>query len=216
MISNRFEVYIVKDDGPTEQTLTSLFSAAGILSRTFDGGNDFLMACDRLPPGCVVTNLRTGGMDAPEFLRRLNAGPLSFPAIFIANRGEVRQTVEAMKAGAATVLERPYGDEALIGAVRSALQVNARTAAQAAQRSLLAALTPREREVLTGLVDGKTNQMTARHLGISQRTVQVYRASMMKKSGVVSVAELVRLSFGARRSRGVAPAVASTAEGETR
>jgi len=215
MISDRSEVYIVKDDGPTRQALTSLFSAAGILSRTFDGGNDFLTACDGLPPGCIVTSLRTGDMDAPEFLRRLSARPLSVPAIVIASRGEVQQTVEAMKAGAATVLERPYGDEALIDAVRSALHVSARTAAQTAQRRLLAALTPREREVLTGLVEGKTNQMTARHLGISQRTVEVYRASMMKKTGVVSVAELVRLTVGARQSRGLDRGAASTTEGET-
>jgi two-component system response regulator FixJ len=193
------EIYVVKDDGPTRRALGCLLETAGFRPRMFDSGSAFLKGCDHLLPGCVITGLQTPGMDATEFLRRLSAEPVSFPTIVIASGGEVLQTVAAMKAGAATVLERPYGDDILIGAVRSALTVNERDATQTAQRGVLAALTPREHDVLNGLLDGKTNKMVARHLGISPRTVEIYRASMMKKAGVSSVAELVRLAVGAKR-----------------
>jgi two-component system, LuxR family, response regulator FixJ len=198
-MSGLSEIYVVKDDGPPKQALTSLLTTAGFPSRTFDSASVFLEACGRLPPGCVITSLQTRGMDALEFLRRLSAEPVSFPAVVIASSGDVLRTVEAMKAGAATVLERPYGDEVLIGAVRSALEADVRGAAQTAQRSVLAMLTPREDEVLSGLLKGKTNKVIAGDLGISPRTIEVYRASVMKKAGVSSLPELVRLAVSAQR-----------------
>jgi two-component system, LuxR family, response regulator FixJ len=202
-MSGASQVYVVKDDGPTRQTLTSLLAAAGIPSRSFDSRSDFLEACETLPSGCVVTNFQSEGIDAFEFLRRLRQEPVSFPAIVIASGGEVLKAVEAMKAGAATVLERPYVDEILLGAVRSALEVDARATTQTAQRTALDTLTRREVDVLSGLLEGKTNKMTARHLGISSRTVEIYRASVMKKTGLSSVAELVRLSLGAELANGL-------------
>ena len=198
-MSDVSEVYVVKDDGPTKRALTSLLRIAGFPSRSFDNGSAFLEACGRLPPGCVITSLQTRGMDAVEFLRRLDAEPVSFPAIVIAGGSEVVQAVEAMKAGAATVLERPYGDEVLLSAVRSALQVDAQAATQTAQRTALATLTPRQHDVLSGLLAGKTNKMIARQLGISPRTVEAHRASVMRKAGVGSIAELVRLAVTAQR-----------------
>jgi two-component system, LuxR family, response regulator FixJ len=104
-----------------------------------------------------------------------------------------------MKAGAAIVLARPYGDEVLLGAVRSALAADTQAATRTAHRTTLAALTPREHDVLGGLLDGKANKMIARHLGISPRTVEAHRASVMRKSGVGSIAELVRLAVSAQR-----------------
>jgi len=193
------EVYVVKDDGPTKQALMTLLTTAGLRSRTFDSGGVFLEACSGLPAGCVITSLQTGGMDAFEFLRRLSAEPVSFPAVVIASGGDVLQAVDAMKAGAATVLERPYSDEVLLGAVRSALAAEARTAEETVQRLAFAALTPREEDVLSGLLGGKTNKVIARDLGISPRTVEIYRASLMKKAGVGSFPELVRLAVGAKR-----------------
>lgn len=198
-MSGGSEVYVVKNDGPPKRALTSLLTTAGFASRSFDGARAFLNACGRLAPGCVITSFQTQGMNAIEFLRRLDAEPAAFPAIVIASGCEVLQAVEAMKAGAATVLERPYGDEILLGAVRSALQGDARGATETARRTVLARLTPREHEVLSGLLAGRTNKLTARHLGISPRTVEVYRASLMRKSGVGSVAELVRLAVSAQR-----------------
>jgi len=198
-MSDASEVYVVKDDGAERQALTSLLAAAGIPSRSFGSGSAFLEACGHLPKGCVVTNFQTEGMDASEFLRRLGEEPVSFPTVVIACCGEVLKTVEAMKAGAVTVLERPYGDEVLLGAVRSALEADAPGAAQTAQRTVLAALTRREHDVLNGLLEGRTNKMVARHLGISPRTVEVYRANVMKKAGVSSVAELIRLAVGAKQ-----------------
>jgi two-component system, LuxR family, response regulator FixJ len=198
-MSSASEVYIVKDDGPTRLALTSLLETAGFTSRSFQSGSAFLDVCDRLPPGCVITSFQTEGMEAFEFLHRLGAEPVSFPAIVIAGGGEVLKAVEAMKAGAATVLERPYGDEVLLGAVRSALEVDGQAITQTAQGTALHTLTRRELDVLSGVLAGKTNKLTARHLGISPRTVEVYRASLMKKTGLSSVAGLVRLAAGAQR-----------------
>jgi two-component system response regulator FixJ len=138
-------------------------------------------------------------MEVVEFLRCLSVEPISFPAIFIASGGDVLQAVEAMQAGAATVPERPYGDEVLLCAVRSALEVDARATTQTAQRTALGTLTPREDEVLSGLLEGKTNKVIARDLGISPRTVEVYRASVTKKAGVSSLPELVWCAVGAER-----------------
>lgn len=194
------EVYVVKDEGPAKQALTSLLTSAGIPTGTFDDAEAFLQVRHRLKAGCVITSFQARGMGALEFLRRLRTGSTFFPTIIVASEGEILQAVEAMKAGAATVLARPYGDEALLGAVRLALDVRTPTNSQSAQRMVLAALTMRERDVLSGLLDGKTNKMTARHLGISPRTVEVYRASVMKKTGLGSVAELVRMAVDVGRS----------------
>jgi two-component system, LuxR family, response regulator FixJ len=200
-MSGKSQVYVVKDDGPTKQALTSLLTAAGIASRSFDDGSAFLAACDRLPVGCVITNLETDGMDAIEFVRRLSAEPVAFPAIIIASGGDLLPVVEVMKAGAATVLERPYDEGMLLGAVRAALDADACATTQAAPRIALAGLTRREHDVLRGVLEGKTNRMNARDLGISVRTVEVHRASLMKKAGVSSVAALVRMASGAERRR---------------
>jgi len=186
------EVYVVKGDGPMKQALTSLLTTAGLPLRTFESGSAFLEACDRLPPGCVITNFQVRGMETLEFLHRLNAEPVAFPAIVISSGSGVSQAVEAMKAGAVTVLERPYGDEALLGAIRSALEVEARAATPTTQRAALAHLTPREHQVLTGLLEGRPNKVIARLLGISPRTVEVHRASLMKKTRVGSLPELMR------------------------
>ena len=102
-----------------------------------------------------------------------------------------------MKAGAATILERPYDGAAVLSAVRAALEMNVAGAIQAAKRLAIASLTRREHEVLCLLMDGKTNKMSARHLGLSPRTVEIYRASLMRKAGVGSVAELVRMAVAA-------------------
>ena len=198
-MSTASEVYIVKEDGPTKQALTSLLTTAGFPCRAFDNAGDFLDARDDLPPGCVIASLQPPGMDAFEFLRRLGEGRVAFPAIMIAEGGDAFQAVKAMKAGAATVLERPYGDEALLGAVRSVLEVDARAVTQSAQRAALARLTHREQEVLDGLLEGESNKMVARRLSISPRTVESYRAAMMKKIGLHSVPELMRLVIDVAR-----------------
>ena len=201
MTSGAPEVYVVKDDGPPKRDSISLLTTAGVPWRSFDSGIAFLETCDRLPPGCVITSFQTEGMDALEFLRRLGAEPVTFPTIVITSAGRVLQAVEAVKAGAATVLERPYDDEVLLDAIASALEADRPAAAQTAQRMVLATLTPRENDVLDGLLEGKTNKVVARHLAISPRTVEVYRASVMKKAGVSSVAELIRLAVGAKQRR---------------
>jgi len=192
------EVYVVKDDAAARQALTSRLTAAGFASRAFDSGAAFLAVSDRLPPGCVITSLQTQGMEAAEFLRRLGEQRVTFPAIIVTSRDEILRAVQAMTAGAVTMLERPYDDDVLLGAVRAALEVEAPAATQA-RRTGLSTLTRREHEVLRGVIDGQTNKMIARRLAISPRTVEVYRASVMKKTGAGSVPELVRLVVGAVR-----------------
>lgn len=202
-MSGKPEVYIVKDDGPARRALASLLEAAGLTSRSFDNGSDFLDACDELPTGCVITGLETSGIGAFELIRRLNAGQVPCPAIIVANYGNVARAVEAMKAGATDFIEKPYGGEALLCAVRAALKLNegasARAAGQRLQRQILSALTPREHDVLRGVSAGRSNKEIARELGISPRTVEAYRAKMMSKSGAHGISALVRLAAGGER-----------------
>ncbi len=193
------EAYLIGADAPPRRAVASLLRAAGIASRAYDTGAGFLDDCGRLPPGCVIALLGTPGVDGFGLLRRLRAEHADYPVIILAGDPDVRQAVEAMKAGAVDFIETPCGDEVLLEAVRSALRAEARASPHLARRrrhrSALATLTPREHDVLAGVVDGKTSKMIARECGISPRTVEVHRANLMLKSGARSVSELVRMAL---------------------
>jgi two-component system response regulator FixJ len=198
------EVYVIDDDEGIRKSLTFLLRAAGILVRTYDGGEEFLREAGQLAPGCVITDVRMPEMDGLELVRRLKVANLPMAAIVMTGHGDIPLAVEAMKVGAIDFIEKPFRDDVLLEAVAKALARGAGpvTAEEEAgdedMRMLFATLSPREREVLGGVVLGKTNKMVARDLDISPRTVEVHRANLMTKTGARTLSDLVRMTMLAK------------------
>jgi two-component system response regulator FixJ len=147
----------------------------------------------------VITDVRMPGIDGIELVRRVGEERLPLAAIVITGHGDIALAVEAMKAGAVDFIEKPFKDEALLGAVQRALDTDGRPMLDEGERrrheAAFAGLSPREREVLGLVVAGKTSKLIAYDLGISPRTVEVYRAGMMMKTGAKSLSELVRMAL---------------------
>jgi two-component system response regulator FixJ len=198
-MANSSEVYVIDDDEALRRSVTFLLGTAGLSSRAYDGAEAFLAAAKGLAPGCVITDVRMPGMDGIELVRRMGELNLQHPAIVMTGHADVPLAVEAMKAGAFDFIEKPFSDDVLLGSVRAALDAENRASQNdLAKRRYLetfAGLSPREREVLQHVVAGKTSKVIAYDLGISPRTVEVYRASMMMKTGARSLSELVRMAL---------------------
>lgn len=190
-------VHVIDDDVGVRQSLAFLLSTAGLAVRVHESAVAFLAALPNAQDGCIVTDVRMPDMDGLELQRRLRANKIGLPVIVMTGHGDVALAVEAMKAGAVDFIEKPFDDEVLIAAIRSALARHARSAEnegrRAEVRGRLDLLSEREREVLDGLVAGKPNKIIAYDLGISARTVEVYRANVMTKMRADSLSELVRM-----------------------
>jgi len=190
-------VHVIDDDADVRQSLAFLLSTAGLAVRVHDSATSFLQVLPEVHDGCVVTDIRMPGMDGLQLQRRLAELKPGLPVIVITGHGDVALAVDAMKAGAIDFIEKPFDDETLLTAIRAALARDARDSAREAQlaaiRTRLQALSEREREVLQGLVSGKANKVIAYNLGISARTVEVYRANVMTKMQADSLSELVRM-----------------------
>jgi len=190
-------VHVIDDDADVRQSLAFLLSTAGLAVRVHDSATSFLQVLPEVHDGCVVTDIRMPGMDGLQLQRRLAELKPGLPVIVITGHGDVALAVDAMKAGAIDFIEKPFDDETLLTAIRAALARDARDSAREAQlaaiRTRLQALSEREREVLQGLVSGKANKVIAYNLGISARTVEVYRANVMTKMQADSLSELVRV-----------------------
>jgi two-component system, LuxR family, response regulator FixJ len=195
-------VHLIDDDEGVRQALAFLLTASGFAVRVHESATSFLDAIATMQPGCVVTDVRMPGVDGLELQRRLKARGLGLPVIVMTGHGDVALAVEAMKAGAVDFLEKPFEDEALLSAIRVALDRHAehlrRNEELAAIKAKLDTLTARERDVLDGLVAGQPNKTIAFNLKISARTVEVHRASLMSKMGASSLSDLVRMVFVAR------------------
>lgn len=192
-------VHVIDDDEAMRESLSFLLDTAGLETRTYASAVEFLNQAPDLPPGCIVTDVRMPEMSGLDLVRRLKAMGAPHPIIVITGHGDVPLAVEAMKAGVVDFLEKPFNDDTLVGAIRSALAGHARTEEQDGDRkrfeAMLGTLSPRERDVLTGVVAGKPNKIIAYELGISQRTVEVYRANVMTKTQAGSLSELVRMAL---------------------
>ena len=201
-------MHVVDDDDAVRRALAMLFRAAGHPAETHPSGLAFLEALPTLREdavGCVLTDVRMPGLDGLELMCRLKQAGFGRPVVVMTAHGDVSMAVRAMKAGAADFIEKPFEDEALLAAVDVALKTpqfsGAAGADDAAER--IAALSPREREVLDLLMAGKPNKHIARDLGLSPRTVEVHRARLMARLGVGSLAEALRLAVHAELSPGV-------------
>jgi two-component system response regulator FixJ len=192
-------VHVIDDDADVRQSLAFLLSAAGLAVRVHESALAFLENLPEVREGCVVTDIRMPGMDGLELQRRLAQNKVRLPVIVMTGHGDVALAVEAMKAGAVDFIEKPFDDEVLLSAIRAALNRQARDserdARAAAVQERIGRLSEREREVLDRLVAGKANKVIAYELGISPRTVEVYRANVMTKMQADSLSELVRMAL---------------------
>jgi two-component system response regulator FixJ len=197
-MAHRGKVYVIDDDGAMRDSLDFLLGAADFDVTLFESAQHFL---DALPSdfGCVVSDVRMPGIDGIELLQRLKANRSMLPVLIMTGHGDVPLAVEAMKLGAVDFLEKPFEDDRLIGMIDIALK-QAESGARSVAATLdiaarIASLSPRERQVMEGLVAGLSNKLIAREYDISPRTIEVYRANVMTKMQVGSLSELVRLAM---------------------
>ena len=190
-------VHIVDDDEAVRQSLAFLLGSAGLTVRLYDSASAFLAGLSAVKSGCLVTDMRMPEMTGIELLQQLRAKACRLPAIVITGHGDVPLAVEAMKAGAVDFIEKPFDQETILHAVQAALErgFEGEGREDPAVAARLATLSERERQVLEGLVAGHPNKTIAYDLGISPRTVEVYRANLMSKMRASSLSGLVRMAL---------------------
>ena len=190
-------VFVVDDDSAVRDALKLLLRSVGHPVETFASGQDFLESYPDDQPGCLVLDIRMPGMSGLELQQHLNARHSLLPIIFITGHGDVPMAVEAMQAGAMDFIQKPFRDQDLLDRINQALDKDASNRAALSERNAirkrLETLTPREREVMDLVVDGKANKVIAGDLNLSQRTVEIHRARVMEKMQATSLAHLVRM-----------------------
>ena len=192
-------VHIVDDDLAMRDSLAFLLGAEGLVTTVYESAAALLANVQTLGSGCIVTDVRMPGMTGIELMRRLKEMGIAIPVIVITGHGDVPLAVEAMRGGALDFIEKPFDDALILRAVRNALVSGAaqqeREEERAAIATRLATLSNRELQVLEGLVAGHANKVIAYDLGISPRTVEVYRANLMTKMQADSLSDLVRMKL---------------------
>lgn len=193
-------VHIVDDEEAVRNSLAFLLTSAGFAVRVHQSATDFLAIAPNVTNGCLITDLRMPDLDGLELLRRLKAADAMLPAIMVTGHGDIQMAVEAMKNGAIDFIEKPFSDDVLIDSITRAAERAAERVQSAAAidlvRQRIATLSDRERQVLKGVVAGQPNKTIASELGISPRTVEVYRAGLMAKMQARSLPDLVRMAMG--------------------
>ncbi|MEQ1769528.1 MAG: response regulator FixJ [Devosia sp.] len=196
MSSTDVVVHVVDDEEAVRNSLAFLLGTAGFAVRTHASATEFLALAPSIKNGCLVTDLRMPDIDGVELLRRLGAADAMLPAIVVTGHGDVQMAVEAMKNGALDFIEKPFSEQVLVDSIRRAVEQAVANLdgeqALARTRERVASLSERERQVLGRMVEGQQNKTIAFELGLSPRTVEVYRAGVMGKMQVRSLAELVR------------------------
>jgi len=201
MSSETTVIHIVDDDAAMRDSLSFLLDVSGFRTRAYASAEALLEQAGDLQSGCILTDVRMPGMNGLDLVRKVRELGLPHPVVVMTGHGDVPLAVEAMKAGARDFIEKPFSDEFLLRALRSACETPAESEAVEAARqeaqSKIAALSPRERDVLLGVVAGKANKVIAFELDISPRTVEVYRANLMSKTGARNMSDLMRLALAA-------------------
>jgi two-component system response regulator FixJ len=197
------QIHIIDDDEPVRESLAYLCLTSGLQAATYRSPMALLEVAASLGEGCIVTDVRMPEMDGLTLVAKLHERGVQLPIVVITGHGDVAMAVAAMKAGAVDFLEKPFDDEIFLATVRDAL---ARSESGAPPRAVaaegldgkLALLSERERQVLERLVGGEANKVIAQNLGISPRTVEIYRAKVMTKMEATSFADLIRTVVAGR------------------
>ncbi|SIN60749.1 two component transcriptional regulator, LuxR family [Parasphingorhabdus marina DSM 22363] len=208
MMNDRL-VYVVDDDDAVRRSAAFMLRHAGFKVRPVESGVAFLKIAKNAERGCVLLDIRMPEMNGLEVQQAMVKQGIDMPVVILTGHGDVEIAVQAMRAGAINFLEKPYEKEALLAAMEEAFQRlenrDLKEIAASEAKVRLACLTGRERDVLDGLMTGYPNKTIAYDLGISPRTVEIYRANMMEKLRVRSLAEALRLGFAAEEAEAARP-----------
>jgi two-component system, LuxR family, response regulator FixJ len=192
-------VHIIDDDDAVRRSVAFLLKYAGYRVKSYDGGVNFLKEAKHAERGCVLLDLRMPDMDGLEVQQQMKIMGIDMPIVILTGHGDVSVAVKALRAGAVNFIEKPYTKETLlsgIGEAHARLDRSHDKDMKAIEAQIrLASLTGRERDVLNGLIAGSPNKTIAYDLGISPRTVEIYRANMMEKLRVRSLSEALRIAF---------------------
>jgi two-component system, LuxR family, response regulator FixJ len=194
-------VHLVDDDEAVRRSASFMLRTSGYIVKTYASGLELLADAKELAPGCILLDVRMPEMDGLEVQRTLKERGILLPVIVITGHGDVNLAVQAMKAGAVEFIEKPFEKTHLVGAIEEGFaridQAGRRHARGDEAKVRLETLTPREYDVLEGLVRGHPNKTIAYDLGISPRTIEIHRANLMGKLGVPSLSEALRIAFAA-------------------
>lgn len=190
-------VYVIDDDQAVRRFLRGLIESVDLRVETYASAQEFLNAFEPGTPGCLLLDIRMPGKSGLELQRELISRAILLPIIILTGHGDVRLAVHAMKAGAFDFIEKPFNNELLLDRIQKAVTANLHDDRSHTRRkeiaSRMALLTPRERQVLDLVANGLTNKGVARHLDISERTVETHRGNIMKKTNAASFADLVKM-----------------------
>ena len=190
-------VFVIDDDAAVRRFLGGLIGSVGLRVKAYASAQEFLDAYEAGAPGCILLDIRMPGMSGLELQKELDARSIGLPVIFLTGHGDVQVAVHAMKAGAVDFIEKPFNNELLLDRIQTAVAKSADADITRGERNEIAKrielLTPRERQVLDRVVAGDTNKGVARHLEISERTVEIHRARVMEKMRAKSLANLVKM-----------------------
>lgn len=192
-------VYLVDDDESVRASAALLLRANGFQVATFGDATSFLAALQPDQPGCVILDISLPGMDGLEAQEQLNVRGIQFPVLILTGAGDVTKAVRAMKNGAIEFLEKPYHESALLAALDNGFRVMRARVSEGGKaqdaRDRISRLSNRERQVMQGLLDGLPNKLIAHRLGLSTRTVESFRATLMEKLGVRTLSAAVRIAL---------------------
>jgi two-component system response regulator FixJ len=192
-------VHLIDDDEAVRTSVSFVLEMNDLPARTYGSALEFLEVAETLKGGCIVTDVRMPEMSGLELVKRLKERGVTLPVVIITGHGDVPLAVEAMRAGVIDFIEKPFDDEVLLRSIRMALDAKAESDVHAEERrrfeEMLSTLSGRETEVLRGVIAGKMNKVIAYELGISMRTVEVYRANVMSKTRANGLSELVRIAL---------------------
>ena len=200
-MSDQRLIHLVDDDEAVRHSASFMLRHAGFAVKTYQDGVTFLETAQEALPGCILLDVQMPHMDGLEVQEHLNKLGVALPVIVLTGHGDVEVAVRAMKAGAVDFVEKPYEKQSLVGALERAFERlearNFQDVMMDEAKGRVERLTPRERDVLVGLVDGLTNKMIAESLDISPRTVEIHRANLREKLDATSLSAVLRIAFAA-------------------
>lgn len=198
---SNYPIYLVDDEDAVRRSIGFLLKTSGHHVAAFENGKEFLKQSHSLDPGCVLLDVQMPEINGLQVQEELHDAGIAFPVVVMTGHGDIEVAVRAMKAGAVDFIEKPFAKEEMLAAIEQAFirldHSDALSRRREEAQLLLNGLTPRERDVLNGLAKGHPNKTIGYDLGISSRTVEIFRANLMKKLNVHSLADLLRIAFAA-------------------